>query len=867
MQELYNPHEVEIRWQKTWQDRQAFHTGEDKAREKYYLLEMFPYPSGKIHMGHVRVYTIGDVVARYKRMRGLNVLHPMGWDAFGLPAENAAIENDIHPAVWTNNNIAHMKSQLRRMGFSHDWERELSTCEPEYYRWEQLVFIKMFEKGLAYRRRSYVNWCPKCNTVLANEQVEDGCCWRHGDTEVVQKEMDGWFLKITDYAEELLEWCDRLTGWPERVLTMQRNWIGKSSGAVIRFPMEGSDGFIEVFTTRPDTLYGATFMSIAPEHPLTVKLTAGTDRAGEVRAFVDKTLKVESYMRTSEAMVKEGVFTGKYCINPVTKERMPIYVANFVLYEYGTGAVMAVPTHDQRDFEFARKYGLPLRVVIQPPDKSLDENTMTEAYHDPGVLVNSGPFNGMDNEKAKDAIVEHLQENDLGRKTVKYRLKDWGVSRQRYWGAPIPVVYCDKCGLVPVRKEDLPVLLPTDAPLAEGGRSPLPNLDSFVNTTCPTCGGPARRETDTMDTFMESSWYFIRYASPRYDKGPFDREAAEYWMPVDQYIGGIEHAILHLLYSRFYTKVLRDLGYINADEPFTRLLTQGMVCHETYHCPRHGYLFPDQVKDGRCHVAMNGDTCGETVEVGPTVKMSKSKRNVVDPQRLIDQYGADTVRLFCLFASPPELDLEWSEQGVQGASRFLGRVWRLVYDLLPVAAQAPASLQGEDVPAGVKDVHRKMHQTIRKVSNDIEDRFHLNTAISAIMELTNLMYKAKDRTQPFEPAEAAVIRDALENLVVLLYPFVPHMAEEMWIALGCNDSLVDHPWPVYSEEAAAEETVTVVLQVNGKLRGRFDAPVDIAEEEMKKIALADEKIQGWIEGKTVRKVIVVPGKLVNVVVS
>ena len=867
MEETYNPHVIETRWQKIWEERKCFKVGEDPGKPEYYLLEMFPYPSGNIHMGHVRNYTIGDVVSRYKRMCGFNVLHPMGWDAFGLPAENAAIENNTHPAMWTRSNIDKMRSQLKRMGFSYDWDRELSTCEPEYYRWEQLVFIKMFEKGLAYRKRSYVNWCPKCGTVLANEQVEEGCCWRHTDTEVVQKEMDGWFLKITEYAEELLQWCEKLPGWPDRVLTMQRNWIGKSHGAIIRFPIENSDQYIEVFTTRPDTLYGATFMSLAPEHPLCQSLTKGTDKEDEVNAFIERTLKLESYMRTSEQMVKEGVFTGKYCINPVTQEKMPIYVANFVLFEYGTGAVMAVPTHDQRDFEFAKKYGLKLRVVIQPEDQVLDEATMTEAYVDPGFLVNSGPFDGMPNKEAMDAITSHLQKIDRGYKTTNYRIRDWGISRQRYWGAPIPMIHCDDCGIVAVREEDLPVVLPTDVPFTTGGRSPLPDLAEFVNVPCPKCGKPGRRETDTMDTFMESSWYFDRYACPDHDQGVLDRKRVDYWLPVDQYIGGIEHAILHLLYSRFYTKVLRDYGYIGSDEPFTNLLTQGMVCHETYTCPKHGYLFPNQVNDGRCKVSSGGGECGQPVEVGPTIKMSKSKRNVVDPAKLIEEYGADTVRLFCLFASPPELDLEWNEQGVQGAYRFLNRVWRLAVELAPLVKDVPAADNATVPPENVKEVHRKIHQTIRKVSSDIEDRFHFNTAISAIMELTNVMYKVKQQVSAGEKQSLAVLKQGLETIVVLLNPFVPHLTEDIWAGLRKTESLVDHPWLTFSEEAAAEEKVTIAVQVNGKVRSLIEAPADISREDMEQSALNDDKIRKWTEGKTVRKVVVVPGKLVNIVVS
>jgi leucyl-tRNA synthetase len=644
----YNPQEIEKKWQDQWEKEKLFKVAEDPAKEKYYLLEMFPYPSGKIHMGHVRNYTIGDVVARYMRMKGKNVLHPMGWDAFGLPAENAAIENKTHPARWTYNNIANMKAQLKRMGFSYDWDREVTTCNPEYYRWEQLVFIKMFEKGLAYKKRTFVNWCESCQTVLAKEQVENGRCWRHSDREVTLKEMDSWFFKITEYAEEMLEHCEKLPGWPERVLTMQKNWIGKSYGAIIRFPVAGSKDAIEVYTTRQDTLFGATFLCFAPEHPMLPKLVKGQPQEQEVLAFIEKTMKVDSYIRTADLTVKEGVYTGRTCINPATREEIPIYVANFVLFDYGTGAIMAVPTHDQRDFEFAKKYNLRLRVVIKPFDRDLSEETMTEAYVEEGVLVNSGPFNGLRNLEALDRIAEYLESEEIGHKTVNFRLRDWNISRQRYWGAPIPIITCERCGTLPVPEKDLPVVLPLNLELRPNGGSPLPFEPSFYEVSCPKCGGKARRETDTMDTFVESSWYFDRFACADYDKGPIDAKRVEYWLPVDQYIGGIEHAILHLLYSRFYTRVLRDFGELGFSEPFTNLLTQGMVCKETQECPNHGYLFPNEVQDNRC------TRCQSPVMVGPTLKMSKSKKNVVDPEDLTERYGADTVRMFCLFASPPE---------------------------------------------------------------------------------------------------------------------------------------------------------------------------------------------------------------------
>jgi leucyl-tRNA synthetase len=856
----YRPQEIEIKWQSFWEKEGYFKVGEDPEKEKYYLLEMYPYPSGKIHMGHVRNYAIGDVVARYKRMRGLNVLHPMGWDAFGMPAENAAIENNTHPAKWTYDNIDYMRSQLKRMGFSYDWDREIATCRPEYYKWEQLIFVRMFKQGLAYKKKTFVNWCDQCQTVLANEQVVDGCCWRHTDQQVVLKQMDSWFLKITDYVKELLEYCDKLPGWPERVLTMQKNWIGESHGAILRFPVADSDHVIETFTTRQDTIYGATFLCFAPEHPLVRELTRGCPQEKEVDEFVEKTLKVDTFMRTADWTVKEGVFTGRHCLNPATGEKIPIYVANFVLYEYGTGAIMAVPTHDQRDFEFAKKYNLPLRVVIKPPDSDLPEEEMTEAYVDEGVLVNSGPFNGMPNMQALDRIIEYLEKQGMGYKTVTYRLKDWGISRQRYWGAPIPIVHCPECGEVPVPEDQLPVVLPLDLDLKEGGKSPLPFAPSFYEADCPRCGRPARRETDTMDTFVESSWYFDRFASPRYDKGPFKKEEVQYWMPVDQYIGGIEHAILHLLYSRFYTKVLRDLGYLGIAEPFTNLLTQGMVCKETFRCREHGYLYPEEVKDGRC------THCGKEIEIGSSVKMSKSTRNVIDPQDLIDRYGADTVRMFCLFASPPERDLEWSDEGVEGAWRFINRVWRFIEENKELLSRVLPYDGLQEIPPDLRDIHRKTHQSIKKVTEDIEDRFHFNTAISAIMELLNTVNQFLSTNDEIAEEAWSVIKEATETMVVLLHPIVPHVTEELWAALGCEQSLATVPWPEYREESLAVERRLVVIQVNGKLRSRIEVDASLTEEEIRQQALEDERIQRFVADKEIKKVIVVRNKLVNVVV-
>ena len=856
----YDPQTIELKWQSFWEKNDYFKATEDQHKTKYYLLEMYPYPSGKIHMGHVRNYAIGDVVARYKRMRKFNVLHPMGWDAFGMPAENAAIENKTHPAKWTYDNINHMRGQLQRMGFSYDWNRELATCRPEYYRWEQLVFVEMFKKGLAYKKKTYVNWCDLCKTVLANEQVVDGCCWRHPDQEVTLKEMDSWFFKITDYTKELLDYCNKLPGWPEKVLTMQKNWIGESHGAILRFPVVDSDHVIEVFTTRQDTIFGATFLCFAPEHPLIAELTKGMPQEEEVKEFIEKTLKIDTFMRTADFTTKEGIFTGRYCLNPATGERIPIYVANFVLYEYGTGAIMAVPTHDQRDFEFAKKYNLSLKVVIKPKDTDLNEQEMTEAYVDEGILVNSGSFDGMPNMEALDAIIEYLESKGMGYKTINYRLKDWGVSRQRYWGAPIPIIYCPQCGTVPVPEDQLPVILPLDLDLKEGGKSPLPHEASFYETTCPKCGQIAKRETDTMDTFVESSWYFDRFASPRHANSIFDKEKVAYWMPVDQYIGGIEHAILHLLYSRFYTKVLRDMSYLNIDEPFTNLLTQGMVCKETYKCQEHGYLFPEEVKDGKCTY------CGKEAQIGGSVKMSKSTKNVIDPQKLVDRYGADTVRMFCLFASPPERDLEWSDEGVEGAWRFLNRVWRLAFENGQTLSKTKAYDATESLSPDLQEIHRKTHQTIKKVTEDIEDRFHFNTAISAIMELFNAVHQFISNEKEISEQAFSIIKEAVDTMIILLYPVVPHISEELWRRLGHNDSLAIVSWPQYLDEALKTETCLVVIQVNGKLRSRIEIPVSLTETEIQDLALKDTRIQHFVREKEIKKIIVVKKKLVNIVV-
>ncbi|MBF0482105.1 MAG: leucine--tRNA ligase [Desulfovibrionaceae bacterium] len=826
----YAPGEIELKWQKIWAEGGDFHAGPDPSRPKYYVLEMFPYPSGRIHMGHVRNYSIGDVIARFKRMRGYNVLHPMGWDAFGLPAENAAIKHGLHPAKWTYDNIDAMRVQLSRLGYSYDWRREIATCHPKYYKWEQLFFLKLHEKGLVYRKLSPQNWCPSCHTVLANEQVEDGRCWRC-DSLVEQKDLEQWFLRITAYAEELLSDLDTLTGWPERVAAMQRNWIGKSVGMEIDFEIEGG-GTIRVFTTRQDTLYGATFMSLAAEHPLVARLTEGRPGQAEVAAFVDKVRNLDKIVRGAEDLEKEGVFTGAYCVNPATGARMPVYVANFVLMGYGTGAVMAVPAHDQRDFEFARKYGLPIKVVIEPEGEKLDPAAMAAAYAGAGVMTGSGAFDGLCNEDAKPRIADDLEARGQGKRTVNFRLRDWNISRQRYWGAPIPFIYCEQCGVVAVPEKDLPVVLPTEVKNRADGRSPLPDDAPFVNAACPKCGGPGRRETDTMDTFMESSWYFLRYTAPREDERPFDPEALAYFSPVDQYIGGIEHAILHLLYSRFFVKALRDLGYCKHAEPFANLLTQGMV-----------------IKDG--------------------AKMSKSKGNVVDPDQMIARYGADTVRLFILFAAPPEKDLEWSDSGIDGSARFLGRLWRLVTEeltgkLAPVKpCRAFTASELAEFSPSQKELRRREHATVDKAARDIENRFQFNTAIASVMELVNYLF-ANQETLAKGPYGKTALSSAVSSILAVLSPMAPHICEELWRQLGHKTRLAVEPWPDIDPSALAADEVTVVVQVNGKLRGKLTVAAGTPGEELQKAALAEPAVAKHLEGKTVKKIIVVKDKLVNI---
>ncbi len=818
--------EIEPKWQRFWEERKQFHVREDPGRPKFYCLEMFPYPSGRIHMGHVRVYAIGDLLARYKWLRGFNVLHPMGWDAFGMPAENAAIENGVHPAVWTYENIANMRTQLKRMGISYDWDREVTTCDPAYYKWEQLVFIKMLERGLAYRRRSTVNWCPSCQTVLANEQVEAGRCWRC-DSDVTPREIEGWFFKITAYADELLAWCDRLPGWPERVLTMQRNWIGRSEGAEFDLPVAGRpDLAVRVFTTRPDTAFGMTYAVLAPEHPLVDRLVTDDDERATVAAFRSEVAKQSEMERLAADRPKRGLRLRARATNPFSGHQIPLFIADYVLMGYGTGAIMAVPGEDQRDWEFAEAHGLPIIETVARP-----AGWTAQAYSGDGVKINSGFLDGLSVAEAKRTAIDWLVQRGAGEGKVNYRLRDWGISRQRYWGAPIPVLYCERCGMVPEAEENLPVVLPRDVEISGKGGSPLAEVASFVNARCPRCGGPARRETDTMDTFVESSWYFLRYCSPTYEGGMFDPAAAEYWMPVDQYIGGIEHAVLHLLYARFYTKALRDLGLTKVDEPFLALLSQGMV-----------------IKDG--------------------AKMSKSKGNIVDPDEQIRKYGADTARLFSLFAAPPEKDADWNDHGVEGASRFLNRVWRFVIAHLDTLR---AAARGGTTPAtdGGRAFRRTIHETIQRVTNDIERDLHFNTAVSAIMELVNALYffEAESATArgPEAAERGALMREAVETIVVLLGPFCPHVTEELWSQLGHRESLFRARWPEPDPAALVKSEVTVVVQVDGKVRGRLTVEAGAPESEVQRRALADERVRPWVDRRQVERVVFVPGRLVNIV--
>jgi leucyl-tRNA synthetase len=833
--ERYDAQSVETKWFERWQQDPALYAAESNStKPKYYVLEMLPYPSGALHMGHVRNYAIGDALARYMWMNGKNVLHPMGWDSFGLPAENAAISNNTPPREWTLRNIANMKAQMKRLGFAYDWSREVTTCLPDYYRWNQWFFLKFYERGLAYRKKSRVNWCPKCATVLANEQVVDGCCWRHEDTLVEQRDLEQWFLRITDYSEELLRDLEKLGNWPEKVRTMQRNWIGRSEGALIEFTLEGVSGGagakIPVFTTRVDTIYGATSVQLAPEHPLVSDLTAGNSA---LRAQVDQ-------MRTEQRTAKEagdigeiekhGVNTERFAINPYNGEKVPIWVANYILMDYGTGAIMSVPAHDERDHDFAKKYGLAIQQVIQSragTEAADDELDVQKAAFTTtnGVLINSGPFTGLSCEEALKKMAEHAQAQAFGKPTVTYRLKDWGISRQRYWGTPIPMLYCEKDGIVPVPEQDLPVILPEKVDITLTGGSPLGRVPEFLNTTCPKCSGPARRETDTMDTFVDSSWYFYRYTDAQNDRAPFERDTASYWFPIDQYIGGVEHAILHLIYSRFWTKVMRDLGLVQNDEPVERLFTQGMV-----------------IKDG--------------------AKMSKSLGNVVSPDEMVARYGADAARLYSLFAAPPDRDLDWQDTGIEGIQRFLGRVYRFV--LRNANPQARATGSDGNLSPEARKIQRKLHQTIKRVSDDFQGRWHFNTCIAAIMELVNDLYSVEENISRIP---ASLLLDVQRNLILLLHPFAPYLTSELWEMLGEKRSLLRAPWPKYDPALAKEEEIEIPVQVNGKLRGKIIVPAEADESYVKEHALADDKVKTAITGKQIVKVVFVPGKLLNVVVK
>lgn len=816
---------IEEKWQKKWEADHAFKTTEDTSKPKYYALEMFPYPSGNLHMGHVRNYSIGDVVARYKKMQGFNVLHPMGWDSFGLPAENAAIKHGTPPAEWTWKNIDNMRTQLKRLGFAIDWDREVATAKEEYYKFTQWMFLQLFKNGLAYKKKSFVNWCPSCQTVLANEQVVNGKCERC-KSEVGKRDLEQWFFSITKYADRLLKDIDKLVGWPDKVKSMQTNWIGKSEGAELKFRLDGSDEELTVFTTRPDTVYGVSYMVIAPEHPIVESLISGRPEEAACREFIKKVHGMSEIMRSSTDTEKEGVFTGRYVINPLNGKKVPLYLANYVFLDYGTGIVMGVPAHDQRDFDFAKKYNLPIEIVVQPEGQNMKGEDLTAAFAAEGIMENSGKFDGMNNREALKKIIDYVEEKGIGERKVNFRLRDWLISRQRYWGAPIPVVYCEKCGTVPIPESELPVRLPENVKFTGQGKSPLSECEEFMNTTCPKCGGHARRESDTMDTFVCSSWYYLRYCDPHNDKMPFSKDKVDYWMNVDQYIGGVEHAILHLLYARFFTKVLYDLGYVSCEEPFENLLTQGMV-----------------LKDGS--------------------KMSKSVGNVVSPDEIVAKYGADTARLFILFAAPPERDLDWNDTAVEGAYKFLNRVWRAVDELKPFMSDekvVSASLNAEE-----KKLRFAVNASIKKVTEDFE-RFSFNTAISSIMEMVNELYRYKDATAP-ESYSKPLIGEALRSLIVLLSPIVPHITQEMWESIGNDTALFDTPWPSFDESALVVSEVEIVVQINGKIRDKMTVSADLSREQMEEIAKTSDKVKALIGDKQIVKVIAVPKKLINIVVK
>ena len=865
----YNFKEVEEKWQKKWNSENLFKTNDkEEGKENYYVLEMLPYPSGNLHVGHARNYTIGDVIARYKKMKGYNVLHPMGWDSFGLPAENAAIQHGAHPATWTKSNIENMRRQLKLMGLSYDWDREVATYTPEYYIWNQWIFKRMYDKGLVYKKKSTVNWCPDCQTVLANEQVEDGYCWRHSKTKVIQKDLEQWFFRITNYADELLTGHEELReGWPEKVLAMQKNWIGKSFGTEIVFTVAETGEKLPMFTTRIDTIHGVTYCVVAPEHPIIEEIIKVNP---SIKEAIHNMRNMDMIERTAEGKEKNGVFTGWHVINPVTGDKVQLWAADYVLMNYGTGAVMAVPAHDDRDFAFAKKYNLPRKVVINGYNKEtkeeivLNADEMTAAMTEEGVMTNSGEFNGMNSKEALEKIADYVTEKGVGEKTVKYRLKDWGISRQRYWGTPIPALYCEKCGMVMEKDENLPVMLPEDVEFTGNG-NPIETSEKYKHAVCPICGGPARRETDTMDTFVDSSWYFLRYCDPKNLDLPFG-EAVDLWTPVDQYIGGVEHAVMHLLYARFFTKVLRDLGLLKANEPFKRLLTQGMVLGPSYYSEKENrFLFAHEVKTAgdKAYSLETGEELVVKVE-----KMSKSKNNGVDPEVMIKKYGADTTRLFIMFTAPPEKELEWNENGLAGASRFLNRVWRVVLENMDMIKDEPidySKLSKED-----KALVRKLHQTIKKVTEAIEDNYHFNTSIAGNMELINDVYDFRSSvlgTDKESSESQKVFGEVLRNIVIMLSPFVPHFCDELWEAMGETGFLFNAPWPEYDEKLTIADEITMAIQVNGKVRGSISVERTASKEDIEKMALAVENVQKHTEGKTVAKVIVVPGKIVNIVVK
>lgn len=860
----YQFQDIEKKWQFRWEEKGIFKR-DSRGSDKYYTLEMFPYPSGRIHMGHVRNYVLGDLIARARWLQGYNVLHPMGWDSFGLPAENAAIDRNIHPAQWTYDNIENMKRQLKRMGLSYDWDREIATCRPEYYRWEQLVFIKMFEKGLAYKKSAIVNWCPNDKTVLANEQVKEGKCERCR-TEVETKEISSWYFKNSQYAEELLEGLKIIEQtWPERVITSQINWIGKSRGVEINFPLLEpieDNKKITVFTTRPDTIYGVTFMSIAPEHPLALLLAHGKTQSKEIEEFVNRVRKEDKVKRGSEDYEKEGRFTGAYCINPLTNDKIPIFIANFVLPEYGTGAVMAVPAHDQRDFEFAKKYNLPLKVVIQPENKILETDKMTEAYTEDGYQVNSDKFNGIFNQDSMEKIIEHIEHLGYGNRAVNFRLKDWLVSRQRYWGCPIPIIYCEKCGTVTEKEENLPVILPEDVKITGKGGSPLANHPSFINTKCPKCNGPAKRESDTFDTFVESSWYFLRYISPEYRSGLVDKNQATKWMSVDQYIGGVEHSVGHLMFARFFYRVLRDLNFIEIKdkqyEPFIKLLTQGMVTKETQKCETHGWLYPEEVDEkGKCK------SCGEPVINGRAEKMSKSLHNIVDPEKIINKYGADTARFFILSDSPPDRDLLWSTAGVEGAYTFLIKLWKMITEHIDLLTIKDFNVPDENnLSSDDRKLLQKVHQTVADVTGEIEGRYRFNTCIARIRELTNLLRESIDNN-----VKPSILKFATKNLLILFNPFVPHITEELWELLGGQKLLVETQWPAFDEKWLIKEKITLAVQINGKLRATIEVSFDALQKDVEDLVLNNPKIQNHISSSQIKKFVYVPGKIFNIIIA